>query len=167
MACNLAISIYPWHLPPIGILGLICYILKKLNYLQSPQSSTRTASYDLRLQSQHVPSISLVPLNGLKLNHTGSVSFGSVFSRYCGLLQASVYFNTNSGSIVASRLVCSWIELLRTSQHFPIQHSMSLLHLRLVGLSRFLHLTCKFHCSKLFPFLPFPFHFSPFSTFSI
>ena len=35
------------------------------------QSSTGTASYDLRLQLQHVTSISLVTLDGLKLNCTG------------------------------------------------------------------------------------------------
>ena len=83
------------------------YILKKLNHLQSPQSSTRTASYSHGLQLQHVPSISLVPLDGWKLNHTESVSFDSVFARYCSLFWASVYFNTNFGSIVASRLVYS------------------------------------------------------------
>ena len=66
------------------------YILKKLNYLQSPQSSTGTDSYDLRLQLQHVPSISLVPSDRLKLNHTGSVSFDSVFSRYHSLFWSSV-----------------------------------------------------------------------------
>ena len=141
MACDLAVQ----HI--LSILGLIHYlqnILKKLNYLQLPQSSARTASYDLRLQSQHIPSISLVPSDGLKLNCTGSVSFNSVFSRYHSLFQAPVYFNTNFGSITASRLVCSWIRLLRTTQHFPIQHSTSLLCLQLVGLSQFLHLTCKF-----------------------
>ena len=66
------------------------YILKMLNYLQSLQFSTGTASYDLRLQSQHIPSISLVPLDGLKLNFTGSVSFDSVFSRYHRLFWSSV-----------------------------------------------------------------------------
>ena len=96
------------------------YILRKLNYLRLPQSSTGTASYDLRLQSQHVTSISLVPLDGLKLNRTGSVSFDSVFSRYHGLFWSSVYFNTNFGSITASRILSSLIRLLRTSQHFQI-----------------------------------------------
>ena len=120
------------------------YILKKLNYLRLPQSSTGTASYDLGLQLQHVPSILLVPSNGLKLNHTGLVLFDSVFSKYHSLSQASAYFNTNFSSIMASRVLCSSIGLLRTSQHLLIQHSMSLLHLLLVGLSRFLHLTCKF-----------------------
>ena len=107
MACNLAVSTYSQHSHPIGILGLLCsaifeYILKKFNCLQSLQSSTGTASYDLGLQSQHVSSISLVPLNGPKLNHTGSVLFDSVFSRYHGLFWSSVYFNTNFSSIVAS-----------------------------------------------------------------
>ena len=119
-------------------------ILKKLNYLQSLQSSTRTASYGLGLQLQQVPNISLVPSDGPKLNHTGSVSFDSVFSRYLGLFWASIYFNTDFSLIAASRLVCSWIRLHRASQHFPIQHSMSSLCLQLVGLSQFLHLTCKF-----------------------
>ena len=81
-----------------GILGLMYsiifkYNLKKLNYLWSLQSSARTALYGLRLQLQHVPSISSVSSDGLKLNHTGSVSFDSVFSRYCSLFQASFYFS--------------------------------------------------------------------------
>ena len=128
----------------LDLSAIFKYILKKLNYLQCPQSSTGTASYDLGLQLLHVPSISLFSLDGLKLNCIGSVSFDSVFSRHCSLFWASVYFNTNFGLMVASRLVCSWIGLLRTSQHFPIQHSMSPLCLWLVGLSQFLHLTCKF-----------------------
>ena len=117
--------------------AIFIYILKKLNYLQLLQSSTRTASYDHGLQLQHVPSVSLVSLDGLKLNHTGSVSFDSVFLRYHDLFQSSVYFNTDFGSIAASRLVCSWIGLLRTLQHFPIQYPISLLCLWLVGLSWF------------------------------
>ena len=39
-----------------------------------------------RLWEHDVPSILLGPSDGLKLNHTGSVSFDSIFSRYCGLL---------------------------------------------------------------------------------
>ena len=54
-------------------------ISSRRNYLWSLQSSIGTASYDLRLQLQHVPSVSLVPLDGLKFNCTGSVSFDSVF----------------------------------------------------------------------------------------
>ena len=110
------------------------YIFKKSNYLQSLQSSTETASYDLGPQSQHVPSISSVPLDGLKLNCTGSVSFDSVFSRYHGLFWASVYFDTNFSSVMASRILCSLIGLLRTTQHFLIWQSMSPLCLRLVEL---------------------------------
>ena len=136
MACDLAILTYPWHSHPIGILGLI---LKKSNYLQLLQSSTETASDDLELQSQHVPRVLLVPLDGLKLNHTGSV-----FLRYHRLFWSSVYFNTNFGSIAASRISCSLIGLLRTTQHFPIWHCMSPLRLRLIGPSQFLHFTCKF-----------------------
>ena len=68
------------------------YIFKKLNYLQLPQSSTRTALYGLGLQSQHVPSILSVPSDSIKLNCTGSVSFDSVFSRYHSLFQALFYF---------------------------------------------------------------------------
>ena len=48
-------------------------------------------------------------------------------------------FDIDFGLVVASRLVCSWIGLFRTSKHFLIQHSTSWLH----GLSQFLHLTCK------------------------
>ena len=143
----------------LNLFTIFKYILKKLNYLWLLQSSTRTASYGLRLQLQHVPSILLVPLDSLKLNCTWSVSFDSVFSRYRILLWASFYFNTDFGSIAASRLVCSWIGLLRTSQHFLIQHSMSSLHLRLVGLSWFLYLTCKF---SLFQIISFPPLFQPF-----
>ena len=95
-------------------------------------------------QSQHVPSVSSVPSDGLKLNCTGSVSFDSVFSRCCDLFWSSVYFNTNFGLITASRILCSLIGLLRTTQHYPIQQSMSLLRLWLVELSQFLHFTCKF-----------------------
>ena len=95
--------------------------------------------HDLGLQSQHVSSVSLVPLDSLKLNSTGPVSFDSVYSRYHGLFQSSVYFNTNFSSIVASRILCSLIGLLRTSQHLTL-----LLCLRLVGLSQFLHFTFKF-----------------------
>ena len=120
------------------------YILKKLDYLKLLQSSTGTASYDLGLQLQQVPSISLVPSDGLKLNRTGSVSFDSVFSTYHGLFESSVYFNTDFSSITASRILCSLIGLLRTMQHFLIWHSTSPLCLQLVGLSRFLHFTCKF-----------------------
>ena len=68
-------------------------------------------------------------------------------------------FDINFGLIAASRLVCSWIRLLRTSQHFLIQHSTSLLHLQSVGLSRFLHLTCKFSLFYIIFFLPL---FKPF-----
>ena len=143
------------------------YILKNLNYLQSLQSSTGTASFDIRLQLQHVPSISSVPSDGLKFNHTGSVLFDSVFLRYHGLFLSSVYFNTNFGSIAASRILCSLIRLLRTSQHFLIWQSTSALCLQLVGLSQFCILHVNFQCFKLFPFLPFPFHFCPFITFSI
>ena len=120
------------------------YIFKKSNYLQSLQSSTETASYNLGPQLQHVPSILLVSSDGLKLNRTGSVSFDSVFSRYHGLFWSSVYFNTDFSSIAASRILCSLIGLLRTTQHFLIQQSTSPLHLWLVELSRFLHFTCKF-----------------------
>ena len=127
------------------------------------QSSTGTASYDLGLQSQQVPSILSVPSDSLKLNHTGSVLFDSVFSRYHGLFWSSVYFNTNFGSIVASRILCSLIGLLRTTQHFPIQHSTSPLCLRLVGLSQFLHFTCKL---SLFQFISFPPLSFPLLTFS-
>ena len=95
-------------------------------------------------QLQHVPSVLVVPLDGLKLNRTGSVSFDSVFSRYHGLFWSSVYFNTNFSSIAASRILCSLIRLLRTTQHYPIQQSTSPLRLRLVELSQFLHFTCKF-----------------------
>ena len=79
-----------WH--PWSYLIIFKYNLKKLNYLWSSQSSARAASYGLGLQSQHVPSISLVPLDGLKLNHTGSVSFDSVFSRYYGLFWSLFHF---------------------------------------------------------------------------
>ena len=79
-----------WHPQTYPI--IFKYNLKKLNYLQSPQSSARTASYGLGLQLQHVPSILSVPLDGLKLNCTGSVSFDSVFLRYCGLFQSSFHF---------------------------------------------------------------------------
>ena len=120
------------------------YILKKSNYLQLPQSSTETASYGLGLQLQHVPSVSWVPSDGLKLNCTGSVSFDSVFSRYHGLSQSSVYFNTDFGSIMASRILCSLIGLLRTTEHFLIWHSTSPPCLQVVELSRFLHFTWKF-----------------------
>ena len=99
---------------------------------------------NLTLHLLPVPSVLLVPLDGLKLNCTRLVSSDSVILRYCGLFWASVHFNTDFGSIAASRLVCSWIRLLRTSQHFLIQHSMSPLCLQLVGLSQFLHLTCRF-----------------------
>ena len=68
------------------------YNLKELNYLPLLQSSARTAAYGLRLQSQHIPGISSVPLDSPKLNCTGSVSFDLVFSRYCGLFWASSYF---------------------------------------------------------------------------
>ena len=108
-----------------GLSAIFKYIFKKSNYLQSLQSSTETASYNLGPQLQHVSSVLLVPLYGLKLNRTGSVSFDSVFSRYHGLFQSSVYFNTDFGSIVASRILCSLIGLLRTTQHFPIQQSTS------------------------------------------
>ena len=118
----------------LDLSAIFKYILMKLNYLRSPQSSTGTASYDLRLQSQHVPSISLVPSDGLKFNCTGSVLFDSVFSRYHSLFLSSVYFNTDFGSIAASRILCSLIGLLRTSQNFTIQHSTSPLSLQLVGL---------------------------------
>ena len=163
MACGLAVLTYPWHSPMIGILGLICYLQLYPQEVKSPQSSTRTASYDLGLQLKQVPSISLVPSDSLKINCTGSVSFDSVFSRYRGLFQASVYFNTDFGLIAASRLVCSWIGLLRTSQHFPIQHSTSLLCLQLAGLGRFLHLTCEFSLFYIisFPLLPFSNLFYP------
>ena len=96
------------------------YIFKKSNYLQLPQSSTETASYDLGPQLQHVPSISSVPSDSLKLNCTESVSFDSIFSRYHSLFWSSVYFNTNFGSIAASRILCSLIGLLRTTQPYPI-----------------------------------------------
>ena len=98
---GLQLSNFDISLASSNLSTILKYILKKLNYLRSPQSSTGTASYDLK---QHVPSISLVPSDSLKLNHTGSVSFDSVFSRYHGLFWSSVYFNTNFGSIVASRI---------------------------------------------------------------
>ena len=78
---------HPWT-----YLIIFKYNLKKLNYLQSLQSSTRTASYGLGLQSQHVPSISLVPSDSIKLNCTGSVSFDSVSSRYHGLFWSLFHF---------------------------------------------------------------------------
>ena len=111
----------------LDLSAILKYIFKKSNYLPLPQSSTETALYDLGPQSQHVPSISLVPSDGLKLNCTGSVSFDSVFSRYHSLFLSSVYFNTNFGSIAASKILCSLIGPLRTTQHFLIQQSMSLL----------------------------------------
>ena len=113
---------------------------------------------------QHVPSISSVPSDSLKFNCTGSVLFDSVFSRYHSLFWASVYFNTNFSSITTSRLVCSWIRLLRTTQHFSIQHPMSPLHLQLVGLSWFLHLTCKFSLFSIISFPPLSFPLLPFSN---
>ena len=77
-------------------------------------------------------------------------------------------FDINFGLIMASRLVCSWIRLLRTSQHFQIQHSTSLLHLQSVGLSRFLHLTCKFSLFYTIPFPPLPcYDFSSFPSLCI
>ena len=82
-----------WH--PQTYLIIFKYNLKKLNYLQSPQSSTRTALYGLGLQSQHIPSIFSVLLDSLKLNCTGSVSFDSVFSRYCGLFWSLFHFLTS------------------------------------------------------------------------
>ena len=164
---GLQLSNFDISLASLDLSTIFKYILKKLNYLKSPQSSTGTASYDLGLQLQHVPSISSVPSDGLKLNCIGSVSFDSVFSRYRGLFQASVYFNTNFGSIMAFRILCSLIGLLRTSQHFQIWQSTSALCLQLVGLSQFCILHVNFHCFILFPFLPFPFHFCPFLTFSI
>ena len=136
--CDLAISTYPWHSHPIGILGLICYLWIYPQEVKSLQSSTETASYDLGFQLQHVPSISSVHLDSLKL------SFDSVFSRYHGLFWSSVYFNTDFSSIMASRILCSLIGLLRTTQHFLIWHSTSLLRLQLVELSQFMHFTCKF-----------------------
>ena len=141
---GLQLSNFNISLASLDLSAIFKYILKKSNYLRLPQSSTETASYDLGLQLQHVPSISSVPLDSLKLNCTGSVLFDSVFSRYHSLFRSSVYFNTNFGSIAASRILCSLIRLLRTIQHFLIWHSMSPLRLRLVGLSRFLHFTCKF-----------------------
>ena len=147
MACNLAISAYPQHSPTIGILGLICYLQIYPQEVKLPAIAAiqyKNSSYDLGLQLQHVPSISSVPSNGQKFNCTESVSSDSVFSRYCGLFRASVYFNTDFGLIMASRLVCSWIRLLRTSQHFLIQHSTLSLCLRLLELSQFLHLAFKF-----------------------
>ena len=140
-----------WHilgihiqLASLDLSAIFKYIFKKSNYLQLPQSSTETASYNLRPRSQHVPSISSVPSDGLKLNRTGSVSFDSVFSRYHSLFWSSVYFHTNFSSIVASRILCSLIGFLRTTQHYLIWQSTSPLRLRLVELSQFLHFTCKF-----------------------
>ena len=141
---GLQLSNFDISLASSDLSAIFKYILKKSNYLWSLQSSTGTASYDLGLQLQHVPSISLVLLDGLKLNCTGSILFDSVFSRYHGLFWSSVYFNTDFGSITASRILCSLIGLLRTTHHFPIWHSTSPLCLQLVGLSQFLHFTCKF-----------------------
>ena len=136
---GLQLSNFGISLASLDLSAIFRYILMKLNYLQFSQSSTGTASYDLRLQLQHVHSISLVPSDGLRFNCTGSVSFDSVFLRYHSLFWSSVYFNTNFGLITASRILCSLIGLLRTSQH-----STSPLRLQLVGLSQFPHFTCKF-----------------------
>ena len=87
-------------------------ILKKLNYLWSPQSSTGTASYDLGLQLQHIPSISSVPSDGLKLNRTGSVSFDSVFSRYHGLFQSSVILTPISAQLQHTEFCVPWLDFL-------------------------------------------------------
>ena len=147
MACNLKISTYPQHSHLISILGLICYLQIYPQEVKLPAFAAiqyRNASYDLGLQLQQVPSISLVPSDSLKLNCTGSVSFDSVFSKYHNLFRSSVYFNINFSSIAASRILCSIIRLLRTIQHSPIWHSTSPLCLQLVGLSQFLHFTCKF-----------------------
>ena len=76
-------------------------------------------------------------------------------------------FSISFGLIVASWLVCSWIGLQKTSQHYPVQHSTSLLHLQSIGFSQFFIWHVNLHCFMLFPFLPFSFHFSPFPTFSI
>ena len=88
------------------------YILKKSNYLQLNPVQKQP-------QLQHVPSVSLVPSDGPKLNCTWSVSFDSVFSRYHSLFWSSVDFHTNFSSIMASRIFCSLIGLLKTTQHFP------------------------------------------------
>ena len=117
MACDLAILLYPQHSHPIGILGLICCFQIYPQEVKLP--CDRCNPVQKQPQSQHVPSILLVPLDGPKLNCTGSVSFDLVFSRYHGLFQSSLYFNTNLGSIAASRILCSLIRLLRTTQNFP------------------------------------------------
>ena len=87
---GLQLSNFDISLASSNLSAIFKYILKKLIYLRSPQSSTGTASYDLGLQLQHVPSVSLVPSDGLKLNFTESVLFDSVFSRYHGLFWSSV-----------------------------------------------------------------------------
>ena len=135
MACDLAISTYPWHSHLISILGLIHYLQITCDCRNPVQKQP---------QLQHVPSISSVPSDGLKLNCTGSVSFDSVFARYHSLFWSSVYFNTDFSLITASRILCSLIGLLRTTQHFQIWHATSPLCLQLVELSRFLHFTCTF-----------------------
>ena len=81
--------------------SILCQITSVLMKFKLP------ASYGLGLQLQHVPSILLVSSDSQQSNGTGSVSFDSVFSRYRGLFWASVYINTDFGSIAASRLVCS------------------------------------------------------------
>ena len=134
MACNLAIVTYPWH-PWAYLLSSNIFSRSQITCNRRNPAQKQPHTYELRLQLQHVPSVLLVPLDGLKLNRTGSVLFDSVFSRYHGLFWSSVYFNTDFGSIVASRILCSLIGLLRTTQHFLIQHSMSLLCLQLVELS--------------------------------
>ena len=101
---GLWLSNFNISLASLDLSTIFKYILKKSNYLQLLQSSTETASYDLRLQSQQAPSVSSVPSDSLKLNSTGSVSFDSVFSRYQSLFHSSVHFNTNFGSIAASRI---------------------------------------------------------------
>ena len=152
MAFDLAISACPWHFSdwhPQTYLIIFDHTLKKLNYLQLLRSSTRTAIYDPRLQLQLVPNILLVPLDGLKFNHTGSVLFDSVFQDIMVYFGHHFNFSINFGLIAASRLVCSWIGLLRTLQHSPIQHSMSPPQLQSVGLSQILHLMCKFSVKNI------------------